>query len=155
MAKQLVNPFERHVEKIVLAIAALLLIGVMVKFVFSSPNVLQLGQETATPGTVDGRLAQKANEILERIRSAKPPAVEHDPKFDDFVASLAPLKAELLPVAAAIGPEVPIVDEPGVATGRATLVAIPPAPKPLYTMGRNTLISTTPQGETRTPVDWV
>ncbi len=154
MAKQLVNPFERHIEKLVLAIAGLLLIGVMVKFVFSSPNVVQLGQETAMPGTIDGRLAQKANEILERIRSAKPPAIEHDPKFDDFVASIAPLEVKGLRVATAIGPEVPIVDEPGVATGRATLVVIPPAPKPVYTMGRNTLVSANAAGGD-TAVDWV
>ena len=154
MAKQLVNPFERHIEKLVLAIAGLLLIGVMVKFVFSSPNVVQLGQETAMPATVDGRLAQKANEILQRIRDAKLSAIEHDPKFDDFVASIAPLKPEGLPVATAIGPEVPIVDEPGVATGRATLVVIPPAPKPVYTMGRNTLVgANAPGGDTA--VDWV
>jgi hypothetical protein len=157
MAKQLVNPFERHVEKLVLAIAGLLLIGVMLKFVFSSPNKIPLGSEPVTPGVVDARLALKANEILERIRNAKPQAVEHDPKFDEFVASLEPIKAVELPLAAALAPEVPMVDAGDVGKGDAQLVAIPASPKPVFTSGRNTLEAADPQGGgvVRTPVDWV
>ncbi len=156
MAKQLVNPFERHVEKLVLAIAGLLLIVVMVKFVFSSPNKVLLGTEPATPSVVDARLNQKANDILNFLKDRKPSVVEHDPKFDDFVRNIAPIKANTLPLASALGPDMPIVDASGVKMGDAILVAIPPAPKPVYTLGRNTLITSNPQsGETRTPLDWV
>jgi|CXWL01.1.fsa_nt_gi hypothetical protein len=155
MAKQLVNPFERHLEKLVLAIAGLLLIGVLVKFVFSSPNKILLGTEPATPGVVDARLAQKANDILDRIKNWKPPVVEHDSKFDDFVA-IEPIRADTLPLVSVLGPDVPIVDARAVVTGGAELVAIPPAPKPVFTLGRNTLLAPNVQGgETRTPVDWV
>lgn len=156
MAKQLVNPFERHIEKLVLALAALVLIGVLIKFVFSSPNKLQLGNEPATPGNVDARLAQKANDILERIRNAKPQVTPHDSRLDEFVASLAPIKSDGLPSAVALGPPVPIVDAPDVASGRATLVPIPAPPKPKVVHGRNTLLVSNPQtGDVRTPVDWV
>ncbi len=156
MAKQLVNPFERHVEKLVLAIAGLMLVGVMWRYVFSSPNKIQLGSEPATPGVVDTRLAQKANEILERIRTAKPTTAEHEPKFEQFVQSLTPLKALELPLVSAMGPEMPLVDSPDVPTGGAKLVEIPAPQKIFFTQGRNTLVTSSPQGgDVRTPVDWV
>lgn len=157
MAKQLVNPFERHVEKLVLGIAGLLLIGVLLKFVFSSPNKITLGGQLTTPGTIDVRLAQKANDILQRIRDAKPNVTPHDPKFDEFVAILSPVKITELPAVASIGPEMPVVDAREVTTGGAKLVEIPAPPKPKFTQGRNILLSSSPQGgaDIRTPVDWV
>ena len=40
MAKQLVNPLERHVEKAVVGVAGVILIGVIAQYVVSSPNRL-------------------------------------------------------------------------------------------------------------------
>lgn len=156
MAKQLVNPFERHIEKLVLGIAALILVGVLIKFVFSSPNKLPLGSEPATPGDIDARLSQKADEILQRMKDAQPKSEPYDSKVDEFSASLAPIKTDALAHGVALAPDVPLVDAPDVASGRAPLVSIPAPPKPHVVVGRNTLLISNPQtGEVRTPADWV
>lgn len=151
MAKQLVNPIERHVEKLVLGIAGLLLIGVLMKFVFTSPNKVALGGAEVTPGSIDAHLGQKAKEVLARMRNAPAQAESHEPKFEEFARQLSPVKGLELPLASVFAPEIPMVDDPDVIKGRAQLVAIPAPPKPVYTMGRNTLI----QGDKRIPVDWV
>lgn len=156
MAKQLVNPIERHVEKAVLGIAGLLLIGVVVKYVFTSPNKIVLGQDPVTPSAIDAKLAQKANEILDRIRNARPQEVQHDPLYDDFLSALTPLKGDALPLAVALGPPVPLIDSPEAVAGRATLVKVQRPDKPAYTFGRNTmLVKDAQSGEVRRPTDWV
>jgi hypothetical protein len=156
MAKQLVNPIERHVEKAVLGIAGLLLIGVVVKYVFTSPNKIELGQDPVTPSAIDAKLSQKANEILDRIRNARPQEVQHDPLYDDFLAVLAPLKGDALPLAVALGPPVPLIDSPEAVAGRATLVKVQRPDKPAYSFGRNTMLVKDAQGsEIRRPTDWV
>ncbi|MDO8632216.1 MAG: hypothetical protein Q7R41_17165 [Phycisphaerales bacterium] len=156
MAKQLVNPIERHVEKAVLGIAGLLLVGVVVKYVFTSPNKIPLGQEPVTPSAIDARLAQKANDVLERIRSARPQEVQQDPLYDDFLAALAPLKGDALSLAVALGPPVPLIDSPEAVAGRATLVKVQRPDKPAYSFGRNTILVKDAQGNIiRQPTDWV
>ncbi|MCH7632724.1 MAG: hypothetical protein IIB59_05885, partial [Planctomycetes bacterium] len=64
MAKQLVNPLERHVEKAVVGLAALLLLGVIARYLVTTPNQIELGGETVTPRTIDAKVAQKAREAL-------------------------------------------------------------------------------------------
>lgn len=156
MAKQLVNPIERHVEKAVLGIAGLLLIGVVVKYVFTSPNKTKLGQEFVTPGAIDAKLAQKANEIRQRIFDTRPQEVTHDPLYDDFRTALSSLKGDALPLAVALGPPVPLIDSPEAVAGRATLVKVQRPDKPAYSFGRNTMLVKDAQGnEVRRPADWV
>jgi hypothetical protein len=156
MAKQLVNPIERHVEKAVLGIAGLLLIGGVVKYVFTSPNKTKLGQELVTPSAIDAKLAQKANEILDRIRNARPQEVPHDPLYDDFLAALKTLKGDALPLTVALGPPVPLIDSPEAVAGRATLVNVQQPDKPAYSFGRNTMFVKDAQGsDVRQPTDWV
>ncbi len=156
MAKQLVNPVERHVEKLVLAIVAVVLIFVVVKYVFTSPNVIEMGGERVASNAIDTRLAQKANEIIERIRSARPQEIAHEALYDAFAANLAPLKGELLPPAVAMGSAVPLVDPPEGVAGLAALVKPPQPEKPAFTLGRNTVLVTNEQGtDLRQPTDWV
>ena len=57
MAKQVVNPIERHIEKALLAVAGIALIGVIVMFVVRSPNQVEIGGEMVTPGEIDAKLA--------------------------------------------------------------------------------------------------
>jgi len=44
MAKQLVNPIERHVEKAVLGLTGLALVAVIALYLVTSPNQIELGQ---------------------------------------------------------------------------------------------------------------
>ena len=156
MAKQLVNPIERHVEKIVLVITGVLLIAVVVGYVFTSPNKIPLGSEPVTPGGIDARLVLKANEVLDRIKNARPQARPHDPLYADFAAALGPGEGGPLPLAVALSPAVPLIDSPEGVAGRATLVKVRGPEKPAYTLGRNTLLVKDPQGnEIRQPTDWV
>ncbi len=156
MAKQLVNPIERHAEKAVLGIALLLLIAVAVKYVFSSPNKIVLGGEAVAPRSVDARLAQKAVEIADRIRNASPQETAAEPLIDEFLKQRAPLKADPLPLAVALGPPVPLIDSPEAVVGRATLVQIQRPEKPAATFGRSTLlIQNSDLSTSRVPANWV
>ena len=47
MAKQLVNPVERHVEKAIASVAAIVLIGVIARYFVMSPNQLEIGGSSA------------------------------------------------------------------------------------------------------------
>ena len=72
MAKQLVSPVERHVEKAVLGITAILLIGVVAKFFVTSPNQLVIDGVSVTPATIDEKIALTAEAVRLRIRNAEP-----------------------------------------------------------------------------------
>ena len=60
MAKQLVSPVERHVEKVILGIVGIVLLGVIARYLVTSPNQIELGGEMVTPNAVDEKLAEKA-----------------------------------------------------------------------------------------------
>ncbi len=156
MAKQLVNPIERHAEKAVLGLAGLALVAVIALYLVTSPNQLELGQEKVSPGLIDGRVAQKAVEVAGRLRAAEPKTAQYEPQFDQFARSLQPLVPAPLPGAVAIGPEVPIVDKAGRATGQAGLVVVNRPDKPTISQGRSTIVAPAAGGQTRyVPVDWV
>ena len=53
MAKQMINPVERHFEKGVLGAAVLMLIGIIALYLISSPNQLEIDGQKATPSTID------------------------------------------------------------------------------------------------------
>ncbi len=50
MAKQLVNPIERHVEKGILGLSVLLLIAAVAMFLVTTPNQFELEGTNVTPG---------------------------------------------------------------------------------------------------------
>ena len=72
MAKQLVGPVERHVEKAIVAIAGVVLIAVIAKYLVTSPNQLELGGEMGDPSTIDRKVADKAAEVRARIQDHRP-----------------------------------------------------------------------------------
>jgi hypothetical protein len=72
MAKQLVHPIERHVEKAVLGLTGLALLTAIALYGVTSPNQIPLGQEKVSPGTIDSKVAQKAAEVVGRLRAAEP-----------------------------------------------------------------------------------
>lgn len=155
MAKQMVNPLERHLEKAVLGAAALGLVYVIVQYLVTSPNQLELGNRSVTPGTIDAVVAERAEQVLAGVRNQPPKVEEPEPLFDDFAAALAPLKPEPLASAAPFQPPVPLIDPPIDVLGRAKLVEVlrPEAPK--LTFGRSTISTTVSGSQQYIPVNWV
>jgi len=156
MAKQLVSPVERHIEKLLLAVAVLALLGAVARYLIASPNHLQMDGETVTPGTIDGKLLAKAELIRQRIRDAKAEVPPPEPLRDEFERSLAPLKRESWPLVAATGPAAPFVDQPGKPSGQYELLKVMQLPKPKLTFGRSTfVVESTNEPTTYYPANWV
>ncbi|HNQ24532.1 MAG TPA: hypothetical protein PKK06_15715 [Phycisphaerae bacterium] len=161
MAKQLVNPIERHAEKGVLAIAGLILIGVVARFLITSPNHIELSNESVTPGTIDEKIAAKAADVRQRLASHEPTVEPAEPLLPSFKAALDPFAAEALntdlPPVAVWQPPVPVVDR---VTGGATVELVDPVPlpKPIVLTGRSTfVVDRQVGGQTVTvkePVNW-
>ncbi len=153
MAKQLVNPFERHLEKGILAIAGLVLIGAIARYGVSTPNRAELSGETVTPATVDERVRAKAETIRERVRSAKADVKPPDPLVEDFVRGMAALRTKPLPLVAPLGADVPLVDRGGPKVGQLALVTVLTPPKPAISAGRS--VFRLGANEQVTPANWV
>ena len=49
MAKQLVNPIERHIEKAIVGVAGLVLLGAIARYLVTSPNQIDLGVHGQDP----------------------------------------------------------------------------------------------------------
>jgi hypothetical protein len=155
MAKQLVNPIERHVEKAVVGLAAVLLIGAIAFFGVTSPNKLELGNESVTPSSVDGRVLNKAMQIRDRIRNADATAEPPELLAEEFIERWKPLSNEPLPRVARIGPEVPLIDRPETPIGQMELVKVvkPESPRAVY--GRSTLYLTDDVRSSYQITNWV
>jgi len=100
-------------------------------------------------------VAQKATDVVARLRSAQPSAKISPPLFDEFAGTLQPLARTPFPAAVAIGPEVPIVDKIGAITGQAGLVRVNRPVKPTTTHGRSTITDNSGGQSRHVPVDWV
>ena len=155
MAKQLVNPIERHVEKAALGIAGFLLLTVIVKYVVTAPNQLELGGESVSPSSIDQKVAQKAASVRKRIREARADVEMPEPLHEDFLDELDPFQhaalALTLPAVVGIGPEVPLIDEGQRPIGQAELVKVVPTGKPAIAFGRSTFL----MRNLYVPVNWV
>lgn len=160
MAKQLVNPIERHIEKAVLGVAVPVLVVVIALYLVSSPNRMDLGGESVLPATIDQKAHRKANSVRESIRNADAPEAPPDPFYEDFLAELDPYGRVklplLLPAGAALGPDVPIIDTPEPIAGQAALVKVVVTGEPKATYGRSTFLLPAPGGQGRhSPRNWV
>ena len=126
MAKQVVGPLERHVEKAVLALTGIGLIGVIAMYLVTSPNQIDLDGEMVTPHTLEGKLARKAADAQQQIGRGRVDEQEFEPLAAQFVEALDPFGGGNLSVELAsgvmFGPEVPIVDLGGVPVGESELV---------------------------------
>ena len=76
MARKSGNVFEKHVEKGVFGLTALVLLFVVVQYLLRSPNSVTLGADEAGPAQVDLLVKQKAEQVLALVRNAKPKADE-------------------------------------------------------------------------------
>ena len=61
--------WEQHVEKFVLGLVGLVLLGALFLLVTESPNSAKVGSETLTPGEVNQRILAKASELDMRLQS--------------------------------------------------------------------------------------
>ena len=151
MAKQMVNPIERHVEKLVVGVAGLILVGAVALYLVSSPNKVEMGGEMVTPKTVDAAVAERASHILAEIRSQPDTeVVTPEPLADDFAAALAPLEPAKLALGAPVGPPVPLIDAPSTTGGTVSLVNVVRPEKIGVTSGRSTIKG----GEKLRPANW-
>ena len=101
-----ISSIEQHVEKLVVALLAIVLVAVLALQFLSSPNRVSMGGEEVDPGEIEGRLRAKADAIRGRLAGggADAPLVEGGvPKVaDDFVAGLDR--------AVAPRPKLPVID---------------------------------------------
>jgi hypothetical protein len=160
MAKQLVSPVERHVEKVILGIVGVVLLAVIARYLVTSPNQIELGGEMVSPNVIDEKAAEKAAVVRQRIRNATPPEIEVDALYPELVAALDPFGsanlAEEAPVAVTFAPEVPKVDRGEIRAGEKKLVEVSPLPKPMVKHGRSTFRNPlSDMGEWLPPADWV
>jgi len=154
MAKQLVSPIERHLEKGVVGLAGLILVGAIARYLVTTPNQIELGQESVTPATIDAKLAQKAADVRSRMQTAQPKTVVPEPLFNEFAKSVAPVERNPLPLAVALHPEVPIIDKAYVAKQQTALMKIDAPGKPAVSHGRSTVNLVQAGAVRRTAVDW-
>ena len=96
MAKQLVSPIERHIEKVVVGIAAILLLGVIAKYLVTSPNQMEVDGVTVWPGTIDQKVTDKGSDVRRRIQNAQPADNPLEKIYPDFVAQLDPFAGDAL-----------------------------------------------------------
>lgn len=102
--------WEQHVEKIVLGLVGLVLLGALFLLVTESPNSTKISTETLTPGEVNQKILAKARELDMRLQSNSESEVEafdavEAASADGFIArlgeSVSPV-AELEPIAPAL-----------------------------------------------------
>jgi hypothetical protein len=138
MAKQLVSPIERHVEKVVLGLAGLLLIAVIARFLVTTPNRIEVRGEEYEPSEIDEMVADQAEDVQGRLRDASPPEIEVEARFPEFLAALDKELPTQLGEAVAMLPTVPVVQE-ALDTERIEPVEVVQLPPPAVTTGRSTL----------------
>ncbi|MCH7592259.1 MAG: hypothetical protein IH989_05725 [Planctomycetes bacterium] len=159
MAKQMVGPLERHLEKAILAVAGILLIGSAAMYLVTSPNEIELGGETVTPSTIDAKLASRALSVREAIRRARSDSTDVESLAPGFESTLDPFQSGRIPLtlvsAGSIGPHVPVADPASAAPGQRSLVTVAPLGKPSVTSGRSTFTFFDDDGEAFSIANWV
>ena len=94
MAKQLVGPVERHLDKAILGLASLVLVWVVIQYGVSSPNRIELDGEMVSPSNIDQVIARKGDDVRARIRDARVDVEIPEPLFERFVEELTPFHAD-------------------------------------------------------------
>jgi len=88
MDKKQGNIIEQHIEKAVLAIAGLVCVFILVKYVLLSPNVFKFDGEQLGPGQLDRHIEEQANKIKERINSEPVVKQQYEPNEPRFISKL-------------------------------------------------------------------
>ena len=131
MAKETVSPIERHLEKGVLALTVLLFVGVVVKYLVSSPNIMLVGRDEVGPREIYDKVADEARALRERIRTHR-----EDVKLPKPPEMGGPtVAAVLLPSPVPFGPRVPRLKTEEI--GNIGLVTVVAPGKPEVIIGRS------------------
>jgi len=142
MAKQTISPVERHVEKVVLGIAGLVLLAVVVLFLIGSPNTVRLGGRQLGPAEADLFVKQKAEELGAKLRQARHERKQPEDYGDKLarVRQSGPLAIANVPAvlaqAVCWGQPVPDVGGSGSADSKVTLASVLPCERPKLSAGR-------------------
>ncbi len=145
MAKEVVSPIERHLEKGVLALTVLLFVGVVVKYLVSSPNMMTVGTRAVGPTEIYQMVADEGTVLRESIRKAEVKvAAVSKPKLDGPELAVA-----ALPSPVPFGPRVPRLQTEE--TGNIELVTVPPMGTPLVVVGRSGAVLAKPEPVTALP----
>ncbi len=165
MAKQLVSPIERHVDKAVLGAAALVLVGALALYLVGKPNQIELGGEMKPPGSVDEALASHAESVRRSVAGAVPPEQEVVVVSEKFAGAADTFKEFALPAELArtvpFNPIVPLVGPPPPVTGFIVLATPPTPSRPVVEFGRSVLDLSPPdvgvdqRSAYYRPTDWV
>ncbi len=144
MAKQLVGPLERHLEKAVVALAGLVLIGAIGRYLITSPNQVIINGAPVPPSKIDEELVTTARAVRDRVVGVRSDVEAPDPVYDEFESQINPFGREKLDdslvKAVAFGPPIPIIDPPTAVDGDKELVKVVDLDKPTVTSGRSTIV---------------
>jgi len=133
MAKQNVSTIERHVEKPVLGLAALVLLAMAYLYGLRTPYTVDLDGEAVGAAEFYRRVAQAADNVVQRMKQAS--AENLEPPRLPVTARTARVPTDMPVTFAALQPGVPEIERVRLA-GKLRLV-MPPAPTPpLVTTGR-------------------
>ncbi|MEE9295357.1 MAG: hypothetical protein V3W34_10410 [Phycisphaerae bacterium] len=144
MAKQPVSIVERHIEKGILGLCAVVLVAAIVVYLISTPSKIELGGQLVGPGSIDAGIRDQGQRLREKLRSAKPDEVEvvnYVPMFREAAEPLA--YAKLGPdmhSPVPFGPRIPDIGEAPPSVGEIKLAKVIAPMKPMVTTGRSTLI---------------
>ncbi|MHC5110004.1 MAG: hypothetical protein ACYTHJ_09010 [Planctomycetota bacterium] len=153
MAKQLVGPIERHIEKAVLGIVGLGLMGAIALYLATSPNKIDIDGEMVGPGQIAEKIYQKAEDVRGRISRTRPEEDTFEPLYGEFEEEITSIaKADVnvdTPRALRFSPSVPVVDKVGVKKQDRQLVEILPLGQPAVISGRSDFVVETESGDER------
>ena len=92
-----INPFEQHVDKIVLGVVALAALGVVAAQFLLDPNKVTIGKSgPVSPALAYGPVETAANELLGKVREDKP-ELPPAPKTDVLTRFQTQLKSGVAP----------------------------------------------------------
>ncbi|MHC4644563.1 MAG: hypothetical protein ACYTBJ_03605 [Planctomycetota bacterium] len=90
--------FEKHVEKMVLAVVGLVCLWLLITHVFISPNKVGLGNRHYGPGDVDGRILEQAQNLSARLKGDPTPPPVYDPcllRYAEYLDSTVTVNRQL------------------------------------------------------------
>lgn len=112
-----INPIEQHVEKIVLGVFALILLGVFAWQFVGNPNAVQVGQQTVSPDKAPDIVRDMARQVKGKLESGTAPTIPPQPSvLAEVKAGLEGKGGVAKPVALAGvvgGASKPVVPTPG------------------------------------------
>lgn len=132
-----VNPIVQHIEKIVLAITALILLAVISLQFVSQPNAVSVGSKEVAPDQIYNELESTANSLQSQISDRNPslPDIQEVNLIDRYASALdtSADSASQLPIALGTGVDIASVLDTDIVTIATTVGSIEAMPVPATT----------------------